>query len=276
MTTEATPSSQSEREPEGRPAGRPGVIPPPPWAREQGARRAGRADKPALSREAIADAALHIIDVEGFEAVSMRRVAQEFGTGAASLYAYVASKDELLDLVIDRVMGDGLLDESLSEPDADVEQWIEQIKDMMRAWYGVLTSHRDLAKAFVGRIPFGPNGLRNIENMLKLLRAHGLPDYIAAFMGDLASQYLVNSAIEGYMWRERYPDATDDNVAAAMAEVGDYLEDLPKAQFPNITELARLMTGPPASDSPLADRFELGLDILMRGVATFLPLRHDD
>jgi hypothetical protein len=108
------------------------------------------------------------------------------------------------------------------------------------------------------------------------MRAHGLPDYIAAFMGDLASQYLVNSAIEGYMWRERYPDATDDNVAAAMAEVGDYLEGLPKAQFPNITELARLMTGPPASDSPLADRFELGLDILLRGVAAFLPARHED
>jgi AcrR family transcriptional regulator len=252
------------------------VIPPPPWAREQGPRRAGRADKPALSREAIADAALRIIDEEGYEAVSMRRVAQEFGTGAASLYAYVASKDELLDLVIDRVMGDGQLGAVPDEPDADVDRWLEQVKDMMRAWYGVLTSHRDLAKAFVGRIPFGPNGLGNVEKMLKLLRAHGLPDYIAAFMGDLAGQYLVNSAIEDYMWRERYPDATDDNVAAAMAEVGDYLEDLPKAQFPNLTELARLMTGPAEPGSPLADRFELGLDILLRGVATFLPARHQD
>lgn len=276
MTTEAMPSSQSEREPKGPSAGRPGVIPPPPWAREQGTRRAGRADKPALSREAIAETALRVIDEEGFEALSMRRVAQEFGTGAASLYAYVASKDELLDLVIDRVMADGLVSEAESEPDPDVDRWIEQIKDMMRAWYGVLTSHRDLAKAFVGRIPFGPNGLRNVENMLRLLRAHGLPDYIAAFMGDLTSQYLVNSAIEEYAWRERYPDATDDDVAAAMAEVGDYLADLPKAQFPNLTELARLMTGAPASDSPLADRFELGLDILMRGVATFLPARHQD
>lgn len=276
MTTEAMPSSQAERESQGRPAGRPGVIPPPPWAREQSPRRAGRADKPALSREAIADAALRIIDEEGYEAVSMRRVAQEFGTGAASLYAYVASKDELLDLVIDRVMGDGQLGAVPDEPDADVDRWLEQVKDMMRAWYGVLTSHRDLAKAFVGRIPFGPNGLGNVEKMLKLLRAHGLPDYIAAFMGDLAGQYLVNSAIEDYMWRERYPDATDDNVAAAMAEVGDYLEDLPKAQFPNLTELARLMTGPAEPGSPLADRFELGLDILLRGVATFLPARHQD
>jgi len=276
MSTEAKPSSRAELAAEGRAAGRPGVIPPPPWVREQGTRRAARADKPVLSREAIAETALRIIDEEGYEAVSMRRVAQEFGTGAASLYAYVASKDELLDLVIDRVMAEGARIGAESEPDADVDEWIEQIKGMMRDWYGVLVSHRDLAKAFVGRIPFGPNGLRTVENMLRLLRAHGLPDYIAAFMGDLASQYLVNSAIEGYMWRERYPEATDDNVAAAMAEVGDYLQDLPKAQFPNISELARLMTGPPESDSPLADRFELGLDIIMRGVATFLPARHDD
>lgn len=261
-------SSRSEREPEPPAAGRRGVIPP-PWAKQSAPKRSARADKPALSREAIADAALRIIDEEGFDAVSMRRVAQEFGTGAASLYAYVAGKDELLDLVVDRVMGQGPLLEA--EPDQDVDAWIEQIKAALRASYQVITSHRDLAKAFLGRIPFGPNGLRHVESMLKLLRAHGLPDYIAAYVMDLVSQYLVGSAIEEYMWRERYPDATAEDVAAVMAEVGDYLETLPKAQFPNLTDMARLMTGPPGTDSPLADRFELGLDILMRGIVTFLP-----
>lgn len=267
--------SQSEREHGTPAAGRSGLIPPPPWAREQGGgRRSGRAGRPALSREAIVAAALRIIDDEGFDAVSMRRVALEFGTGAASLYAYVANKDELLDLVIDQVMGEARLPDL--EPDGDVDRWIEQLKDVMRAWYGVITSHRDLAKAFMGRIPFGPNGLRNIESMLKLLRAHGLPDYVAAYLGDLVSQYLVGTAVEHYMWRERYPDATEENVAEAMAEVGDYLAALPKEQFPNLTEMARLMTGPAEPDSPLADRFELGLDILIRGISTFLPARRQD
>jgi hypothetical protein len=174
-------------------------------------------------------------------------------------------------------MAEGLL--PASEPAGSVDEWIEQLKDAIRGWYRVITSHRDLAKAFMGRIPFGPNGLRNVENMLRLMRAHGLPDYIAAYMGDLVSQYLVGSAIEDYMWRERYPEATDDDVAEAMAEMGDYLEELPKEEFPNITELARLMTAPTPPDSPLVDRFELGLDILMRGFATFLPARqreHED
>ncbi|MBR7832196.1 TetR/AcrR family transcriptional regulator C-terminal domain-containing protein [Actinospica durhamensis] len=275
MATESESSSRSQDGPEpSSGSGTPGAVPPPPWAREQGGRRAGRADRPTLSREAIVDAALRIVDEEGFDAVSMRRVAQEFGTGAASLYAYVANKDELLDLLADHVMGEARL--SGIEPEADVDDWIEQVKAAMREYYRIISSHRDLAKVFLGRIPFGPNGLRTVEDMLRLLRAHGLPDYIAAYMGDLFSQYLVGTAIEASMWRERYPEATDESVVAAMAEVSDYLAALPKERFPNTVELARLMTGPPEPDSPLADRFELGLDILMRGITTFLPARQRD
>jgi AcrR family transcriptional regulator len=251
-------------------ASRAGVIPPPPWARESGARRA-RADKPALSRDAIVAAAIRVIDEEGFDAVSMRRVAQEFGTGAASLYAYVANKDELMDLIVDEIMLESAVADQ--EPVEDVADWQEQIKAMVRAGYHTLIAHRDIAKAMLGRIPFGPNGLRNVENMLKLLRAHGMPDYVAAYAGDLIGQYMVGTAIEDYMWQERYPDATPEQVSAAMSEVGDYLESLPKEQFPNLTTLARVMVGENVGEpeSPLFDRFELGLDILVRGLASFLP-----
>ena len=251
------------------PRGMVGVVPPPPWAPEQSV-RAGRSDRPALSREAIVDAAIRIVDEEGFDAVSMRRVAQEFGTGAASLYAYVANKDELMDLVVDRVMAESRIE--VPSPSQDVDAWLEQLKDMVRSGYRVLVAHRDVAKAFLGRIPFGPNGLRNIENMLKLLRAHGLPDYIAAYAGDLIGQYMVASSIEDYMWLQRHPEATPEDVAEAMSQVGDYLEALPQEEFPNLTAMARMMVGDSGDpDSPLVDRFELGLDILVRGLATYLP-----
>lgn len=248
--------------------GRAGVFPP-PWLRDSGTRRS-RADKPALGREAIVAAAIRIIDEEGFDAVSMRRVAQEFGTGAASLYAYVANKDELMDLIVDQIMLESAID--LGDPAEDVDDWQEQIKDMVRAGYRVMSSHRDIARALLGRIPFGPNGLRNIEGMLKLLRAHGLPDYIAAYAGDLIGQYMVASSIEDYMWKQRHPDATPEDVAEAMSQVGDYLEALPKEEFPNLTAMARMMVGDSDEpDSPLFDRFELGLDILVRGLAAYLP-----
>jgi AcrR family transcriptional regulator len=248
-------------------ASRAGVIPPPPWAREASPRRA-KGDKPALSREAIVEAAIRIIDEEGFDAVSMRRVAQEFGTGAASLYAYVANKDELMDLIVDQMMAQTLMPPR--EPAEDVAGWQEQLKDMVRAGYQVLASHRDISRAMFGRIPFGPNGLRNVEAMLGLLRARGLPDHIAAYAGDLLGQYIVGTAFEDYVWQQRYPGADLEQVNAAMTEVGDYLESLPREQFPNLTALARTMVGQ-GPDAPLADRFELGLDIIVRGLTAFLP-----
>ena len=245
-----------------------GLVPG-PWAREAAAKRPARADaKPVLSREAIVQAAIRIVDEEGFDAVSMRRVAQEFRTGAASLYAYVANKDELMDLIVDQMMAESLVPQE--EPAEDVGDWQEQIKHLARSGYRVLVAHRDIARAMFGRVPFGPNGLRNVEAMLGLLRAHGLPDYIAAYAGDLLGQYIVGSAFEDYVWQQRYPGASLERVVEAMTEVGDYLESLPKEQFPNLTALARTMVGQ-GPDAPLEDRFELGLDIIVRGLMTFLP-----
>ena len=263
------------RQPGASTTARPGVIPPPPWSRESGARKT-RADKPALSREAIVAAAIRIVDEEGFDAVSMRRVAQEFGTGAASLYAYVANKDELMDLIVDEIMRESAMGAD-QEPSDDVVEWQEQIKAMVRAGYHTLIAHRDIAKAMLGRIPFGPNGLRAVENSLRLLRAHGMPDHVAAYAGDLIGQYMVGTAIEDYMWQERYPDATPEQVGEAMSEVGDYLESLPKEEFPNLTALARTMVGETGDpETAKFDRFELGLDILVRGLSTFLePSVHE-
>ena len=70
----------------------------------------------ALTRDAIAAATLKIVDAEGLDAVTMRRVAQELGTGAASLYAHVAGKEELLELIVERVIGEV---EIPAEPDPD-------------------------------------------------------------------------------------------------------------------------------------------------------------
>jgi TetR/AcrR family tetracycline transcriptional repressor len=252
-------------------ASRAGIFPPSRWGREPGVRP--RADKPVLSRESIVRTAIRIVDEEGFEAVSMRRVAQELGTGAASLYAYVANKDELMDLILDEVMGESAVEPQ--EPAADVAEWQEQLKATVRASYRALSAHRDIARAFLGRIPFGPNGLRTVESMLGLLRAHGMPDYVAAYAGDLIGQYVVSTSIEDYVWRQRYPEATREQVSETMVEVGDYLEALPKEEFPHLTAMARTITDPDP-ESPLADRFELGLDILVRGLTAFLPARPED
>jgi len=235
-----------------------------PWAATSKGGRAGRADKPQLSREAIVQAALRIVDAEGLDAVSMRRVAQEFGTGAASLYAYVANKDQLLDLVVDRVMGE--IADSWAETEPTAQNWRDLLKESVRLTRQVLITHRDVAKAFMGRIPFGPNGLRAVEFQLAILRAGGVPDQIAAYAGDFIGTYLISDAIEENMWRSRFPDMEAAEVKEQMNEIRDYLRALPMDRFPNVVELA----GPMMSQEPDGlDRFELGIEIILRGLASF-------
>jgi TetR/AcrR family tetracycline transcriptional repressor len=237
-----------------------------PWAREAAGPRRSRADKPELSREAIVRAAIRIIDEEGF--------AQEFGTGAASLYAYVANKDELMDLIVDQIMAESVLPEQ--EPAEDVAAWQEQLKELARNGYRTMVAHRDVARAFLGRAPFGPNGLRYVEGMLRLLRAHGMPDHIAAYAGDLLGQFVVATAIEHDLWEQRYPDhASSEGAAELRTELGDYLASLPEDRFPNLTAMARMMVGLDPQ-RPIPERFELGLDILVRGLTAFLPAGVED
>jgi len=95
------------------------AIPEPPW-------KAAPRQRPArapLSPEAIVDAALRVLDREGSTGLSMRRVADELGTGPASLYWHVANKDALVDLIIDRVAGEVPL------PEPDPDRWQEQLRE---------------------------------------------------------------------------------------------------------------------------------------------------
>src|SRR6266542_4823541 len=94
-------------------------IPEPPW-------KAAPRERPArtpLTREAIVEAALRVLARDGTEGLSMRRVAEELGTGPASLYWHVASKDELINLLIDRVASE------IEVPPPGVARWQEQIKE---------------------------------------------------------------------------------------------------------------------------------------------------
>ena len=65
-----------------------------------------RGPKRAYSKEKIAALAIRIADAEGLEAASIRRIAAKLGSGAASLYRYVANKQELFDLMADNVLGE--------------------------------------------------------------------------------------------------------------------------------------------------------------------------
>lgn len=240
----------------GREARRPpeerAPVPEPPWLRSR--RRKGPPRTP-LSREAIVDAAVRVLDREGLDGVSMRGVAEELGTTAGALYWHVRNKEELLGLVFDRVAGE------LDLPPPDPSRWEEQFKEVAREARRVMLQHRDIARFSLGRIPLGPNALRVAEWMLALLRAAGVPDRAAAYAGDLFGLYVGAHAFEetaGLQSPTGEPLPPDE----VLAMMRGYMASLPREQFPNTVELVdELMSGGPE------ERFEFGLDVIVLGLA---------
>jgi TetR/AcrR family tetracycline transcriptional repressor len=230
-------------------------APVPPWER---ARRQKAPARTPLSQDAIVDAALHILETEGTDALSMRRVATELGTGAASLYAHVANKDELLKLVIDRVF------EGLEFPAPDPDKWVEQLREMLHEQRRILHRHPGLAGAMLGQVPLGPNGLRLVEGFMAVLRAGDLPDKVAAWAGDVVALFVVAYAHEEDVRRTLHGEVTQEVVEAWAEQMKTYIKTLPPEQFPNMVALADPMfeTGGPDG------RFEFGLDLMLRGLAS--------
>jgi AcrR family transcriptional regulator len=211
----------------------------------------------SLSQRAIVDAAVRVLDAEGLDALTMRRVGQELDTGGASLYAHVANKEELLELVVDRVIGE------LELPGAaDAERWQEQVKEVVRSMRAVLAGHRDIARACLARIPLGPNALRGSEALIGVMRAGGLPDQVIAYACDLLPLFATATAYEESLYESI--GAGYDEVMEYIGEVRDYFAALPVDRFPNVASLASALTAGSGGD----ERFEFGLDVLVRGLAS--------
>lgn len=231
-------------------------LPTPPW--EHATRKAKAPARTPLSQEAIVAAALRILESEGYDALSMRRVAADLGTGAASLYAHVANKDELLKLCIDRVFEDS----EFPEPDPD--RWVEQLREMMRGTRRVFQEHPGLARAMLGRVPLGPNGLRLIEGFMGILRAGDLPDQVAAWAGDVVSLYVVASVFEDDIRHSIHGEVSQQDIDEWAAQMKGYIKSLPVETFPNMVALAEPMFATGGPDG----RFEFGLDLMLRGLAS--------
>jgi AcrR family transcriptional regulator len=226
------------------------LVPEPPWwtpRKTSGQRR-------ALSREAIVAAALDVLRAEGMDAVSMRRVASELGTGPASLYAHVANKDELLDLLYDEVVGTI----PLFEPDP--ARWKEQATQLWSDSRDALARAGDIARYSLGRVPMGPNALRLAELTMTLLCAGGVPDQAVAWAVDVVGMYVTANAVE---------DAVTADLARAGRDPQEYYDQvhryfaaLPATRFPVTAALVpRLMSG----DGD--ERFRFGLELLVNGLA---------
>jgi AcrR family transcriptional regulator len=236
-------------------------LPPSPFQRFPDRSPAKRRREP-ISREAIVTAAIKLLDAHGLAALSMRKLAEDLGTGAASLYWHVSNKDGLLDLVMDEVIAEGKV------PDPDPEHWQEQIKQIARDQRAASLRHPWLVRVSIGRVPMGPNALRYSERILAILHAAGLPGQLAV-QGYLLLIATVNgftideTGVDDSAHPEGRPAHRDPEVLQETADMArDYIASLPSSLFPVMTGLA--------DEFALADpdeRFELLIDIFVDGLS---------
>lgn len=227
-----------------------------PW--RQTRKRPARSARPALSRETIVAKALEIIDAEGVDAVSMRRVATELGTGPASLYAYVSGKDELLSATYELALTE------VENPDPD-QPWQDMLRQFAWGMYQLLRRHRDLAKLSFADIPTGQRALDGVEAMLAAMIGQGVSPQDATWLFDRLALYIGADALEGHLLRERFnaydAEAAEQAGTEWVAQIREYFQKLPADRYPAITaNLDVMMLG----DSE--QRFGFGVDLLIAGV----------
>jgi AcrR family transcriptional regulator len=135
------------------------------WARIG---QSGRGRQPSLTHQQIAEAAVKIADDGGLEAVSMRKVARALDVGTMSLYRYVTSRDDLIDLMNDSVMAE-LLDVSF-----DRDDWRTTLHRLAWGLRGLLLRHEWAVESFGGRPALGPNFTRLYERALSAIDRPGM------------------------------------------------------------------------------------------------------
>jgi AcrR family transcriptional regulator len=228
----------------------------PIWSRpEPGARR------PRHSRDQIAATALEIADAEGFEAVSMRRVARELGAGTMTLYHYVRTKDELVELMNDAIMGQVLV------PDDELSRdWREAMAQVARRSHAAFVHHPWAFEALQSA-RVGPNGLRHFEQSLEAVS--GLDVSIDQRFEVIL---LIDDYVFGHFVRSRRDRPDDEEIGAGL----DYLdEQVQTGSFPRVRAL--MGDDPPhvtwdrvAAIAADEGRFERGLQWLLDGIAMSL------
>jgi AcrR family transcriptional regulator len=192
-----------------------------------------------LSREKIAAAALAIADAEGFEAVSMRRVAQELEVGTMSLYYYVKTKDDLIAVMDDALMAEALLP---SIP----KGWRRAITEIATRTHSVFLRHPWALVSMLSAPP-GLNAMRHMEQCLEALAETSM-----TAKKKLTLLAMVDDFVFGHALREAASDATVDlEFASAQIATG---------AFPRLAEVfggGRIDAG--------KDRFKVGLRVLLEG-----------
>lgn len=155
--------------------------------------RMARPRKPLLSRERIVTAALALVDAEGLQAVSTRRLAAELGVSGPSLYNHFPTKDEILDAVADTVVNE--VDLSMFEGPVE---WRAALLAWARSYRAALTAHPHVVPLLAQGPGRRPTGLRMADAVFGALVRTGWPPAQATRVGALMRYFVTGSALGSF------------------------------------------------------------------------------
>lgn len=204
-----------------------------------------------LTRERALAAAMAIADTEGIDALTMRRVAKALGVEAMSLYYHVASKDDLLDGMIDLVFSE-------IEVPPPGDDWVDAMRARAVSARAALLRHPWAVSLMDSRTAPGPATLRHHDALIGLHRAAGISMALSAHI--LA---LLDAFVFGFVIQEVALPFQGD--AAIQEGADEVVQALPIDEFPNIHAfMAEHVMQPGYSFSA---EFDFGLDLILRGLA---------
>ncbi|MGX2995270.1 TetR/AcrR family transcriptional regulator [Streptomyces sp. JNUCC 64] len=213
-----------------------------------------------LSREHIVDEAVALLDAEGVEALSMRRLGTRIGAGATSLYRHVANRDELIELVVDEVYGE------IHAPGAEgPERWRETTSVCADSVRAMILRHPWIASFFsqVGLAYMGPNVMRINDGMLALFESAGFDRREASQAIGTVFAYVIGMGTSEAAWLTM--------VAREGGDEEEWAARLQPAVDEATEEFPRLRETRPDAELSLAETrdqdFRYGLDRVLDGLA---------
>jgi TetR/AcrR family transcriptional regulator, tetracycline repressor protein len=212
-----------------------------------------------LNRDAVIERAMTLADVEGLDAVTIRRLGQEFGVTPMALYWHVKNKDELLD-----AMGDALYAD-LHVPAADDAPWPERLRAVLEQLVAALRRHPGSLSLAYRRVLTSPAGLAVTEYALALLVEAGFDIRQAAELATSALQTAIMLVSSEPGAEQGVPEA---EVGAHLDAKRAALTQLPIERYPNIRAAAEFMLHCDDSDEYYAS----GIALYIEGVRAMLQL----
>jgi AcrR family transcriptional regulator len=218
--------------------------------------RGKTSDKEPLDRAQIVAAAIKLIDAEGMDAFSMRRLGQELGAGATSFYWHVKDKDQLIDLVLDEIVKEVRLDDDPTLP------WRDRVAVFAWEFRAVVKRHHHLAPLAGARVAMGPNLLAVIEHLLAIMRSGGFEGSKLTLAFSAVLTFALGTAIMES--REMSGPGTEGKTANELQlMLAGMFMSLPPDIYPNLSRII------PDADPEQVDedsQFRYGIDRLLDGL----------